>query len=162
MPTDGPKMTKPTRRPWWVAPGLGAVLGAAVIAVAAQGSLAAGPVELPTGPRLATSPVSPKRVSAVVSHAATVVAPVHAVVTEATPAAAAGTTFYGSSDAGGPSGSADAAGIPAGSGSPAPAGPPGGTSDTTEVPTTSPETTTPTTPPTTTTTTSTEHEPKDE
>ena len=88
MPTDDPKMDRPTRRPWWVGPGIGAVLGAIVIAIAAQGSQAGSPVALPTGPNLAPSTAAaipggvPVHASGDVStQDGTIVVPLHQVVT---------------------------------------------------------------------------------
>ncbi len=92
MPKDEAMMTRPTRRPWWVGPGVGAVLGAVAIAVAAQGSLAGGRVQLPAGPSLSSTGASrsvgpvPQATAATPPEAestdGTVVAPVHPVVTQ--------------------------------------------------------------------------------
>ena len=111
MPTDRPMTKKPTRRPWWVAPGIGAVLGAGLIAVAAQGSLGAGSVSLPTGPRLSPAVASASNVPSAPptttvpdgstvpggtavppQQVGTVVSPVHPVVTQSADADGAGGT----------------------------------------------------------------------
>ncbi len=87
MPTDKPMTTGPTRRPWWVGPGVGAVLGALAIALAAQGSLAGGRVAMPAGPKLSSStapaaPVPAPAPTEVPAADGTVVEPLHPVVTQ--------------------------------------------------------------------------------
>jgi hypothetical protein len=87
MPTDKPMTTGPARRPWWVGPGVGAVLGALAIALAAQGSLAGGRVAMPAGPKLSSSTASAAPVPApapteVPAADGTVVEPFHPVVTQ--------------------------------------------------------------------------------
>ncbi len=158
MPTVKPMTRMRTRRPWWVAPGLGALLGAGIIAVAAQGSLAGGHVVLPVGPRLAPAVGTPATVGTRPAPAVTVVAPVHAVVTEAASSAAASTSSSGGGASTSGEGGAAVPQLPAdanGATEPS-ASPVGGTTDTTEAGTI-------TTPPTplTTTTTSPGHEPGD-
>lgn len=64
VPTHNPTTKRKSRRPWWVAPGLGALLGALAIALAAQGSLAGARVGLPGGPRLAISDGTPPTTTA--------------------------------------------------------------------------------------------------
>ena len=166
MPTDSPMTTKPTRRPWWVAPGVCALLGAGIIAVAAQGSLAGGRVALPAGPRLSPETVAAAPVATTTPvPTATVVTPVRPVVTQT---AAAGGSAWSSGSGGSSTGSgSDGTGWrpgPATDGTPEPApdgagasGGGGGTTETTEA---VPTTTVPRPPPTTTTTT-TEPERKD-
>lgn len=152
-----------SRRPWWVLPGSGALLGALAIALAAQSSLTGSPVAMPVGPRLPMTGMSVHR-SGTTPPAVTdtVVAPNRPVVTETgaiVPPATAWTAAQATPSGGTPADVA-AAGSPAPTGSVRPAtGDPGPTTTTTTEaapPTTTTSTTTTTTttvPPTTTTTT---------
>lgn len=161
MPTDSPMTKKPTRRPWWVAPGVGALLGAAIIAVAAQGSLAAGRVALPAGPRLAPEVVAAVPVATnTTDPSATVVTPVRPVVTQTVTDTGSG--WYSGSGSGQSPTGAGSVGI---GGTPTPvtggsAGPAVGSAGVATTETTEAGPTTTVFPPTTTTTT-TRPEPKD-
>jgi hypothetical protein len=146
-----------------VAPGVGAVLGAALIAVAAQGSLAEGRVPLPAGPRLSPAVIIAQPVStAAPAQPGTVVAPVHPVVTQS--AATGGTTGVTgpTARAGTPPAVGPASWDGAATTSTESAGAPGAMSEGPATSTTeSPTTTTSTTSITTKTTPTTEPEPKD-
>gem|GEM_PF-1123353 len=173
MPTDERMNTNRAGRPWWVAPIVGAAFGAGIIAVAAQGSLAAGHVALPAGPRLTApataqhpaqdpilssgpSPTSTAPAPTVVTAGSgTVVDPVHPVVTQSAvqsgpsgAAAGAATVVSASSTASVSevSGGTPAPAVPTSSGSaPASAGSTAGGSDGGTTQTTGPPTSTTTT-----------------
>jgi hypothetical protein len=161
MPPDTPMTKMRTGRPWWVGPGIGALVGAAVIAVVAHGSLAAGPVSLPAGPRLAPAALTrPSVPTPDTGPSATVVTPLRPVVSETSGGEGAGGSSgvgYGGVHASGGTESAPSSGTPA----TAPAAEVGST----DAPapesgaTSPPPTATPVT--TTTTTTTVEREPKD-
>ena len=170
MSTEKTRTTKQVRRPWWVAPGVGAVLGAGIIAIAAQGSLAAGHVALPSGPRLSPVPVAPAPVATTVPTGdGTVVAPVHAVVTQSAPSeSSTGTAYHAgtstsSAHPGSSTGGATAtANEPGGDPTPPPATGASGDGPTANAEASSTATTPPRSPPTsTTTTTRPEREPGD-
>ena len=98
--------TTQRRRPWWVGPGVGAVLGTAVIAVAAQGSLAAGHVVLPAGPHLRPTTVRMAAPAGVApAQGGTVVAPVRPVVTQSSDSGSSGSASSPGQVSGGSSGS---------------------------------------------------------
>jgi len=160
-----------TALPWWVAPGAGALIGAVVIAVAAQGSLAGARVGLPVGPRLtsAAARARPAPSTTVLAGGSVIVAPVHPVVTQSvatgtesgSPSTPDPSTASGPS-AGGRSAASSVATPPAAGVAPSSAGPTVGPSSSGVAPvaptaTTRPSAATTTTrPPATTTTTTTD------